>query len=438
MELNHVVIVGAGYVGGCTAAVMAQFCPEITFCVVDISECRIAAWNSLILPIYEPGLESIVSAVRGKNLFFSTNCRDAIAKSQMAIIAVNTPAGTSGRGYDLSAYETAAISIALHATNDMIVVEKSTVPVRTAERILHSMNANNTNGINFTVISNPEFLAEGTAIEDLTHPNRVLIGGDNPATDTLARLYLRWVPEERIIRTNIWSAELSKLASNAFLAQRISSINSLSSLCEKTGANINELAQVVGGDERIGSKFLKASLGFGGSCFKKDLLGLIYLCMHSGLPHVAKYWRAVLEMNEYQKSRFCDTILQTMFGTLRGKKIVMLGFAFKKNTSDFRESAAIDVAQFLIAEGAETIIYDPKVSLDSIDIKGIKVAGNPYTAAIGAHAIVITTEWDEFGGLDYQVIYKYMRSPAYIFDGRGILDLQALRDIGFTAYGIGQ
>ena len=446
--------IGAGYVGGPTMAIIAQKCPHIEVTVVDINKDRIARWNSGDLPVYEPGLDSVVRECSGKNLYFSTDVEKAILESEIIFLSVNTPTKTyglgAGRAADLKYVERCARKIAEVAKGDKIVVEKSTLPVRTAQSIKKILTANS-DGRNFQILSNPEFLAEGTAIQDLEFPDRVLIGGDQNnegqvAVNTLVDIYKNWVPADKIITTNLWSSELSKLTANAFLAQRISSINSISALCEATGANVNEVAHAIGRDSRIGEKFLKASVGFGGSCFQKDILNLVYLCEHFGLPEVATYWNGVIEMNDYQKNRFTRNVLSELFNTASDKKIALLGFAFKKDTNDTRESAAIYVGKDLLEERAELAIFDPKVqesqiradlNLDKKDTNVI-VYKDPYEAAEGAYAILIMTEWDQFKDLDFEKIYRGMRKPAFIYDGRNILDLESLKAIGFKAIGIGQ
>ena len=457
MVLSHfmkVCCIGAGYVGGPTMAVIAQKCPHIEVTVVDINEDRIAEWNSDQLPVYEPGLDAVVQECRGKNLFFSTDVDKAILESEMIFLAVNTPTKTygigAGRAADLRYVENCARQIAKVAQGDKIVVEKSTLPVRTAESIKHILTAN-AKGRNFQILSNPEFLAEGTAIQDLESPDRVLIGGDptkegQDAVAQLVSIYENWVPREKIITTNVWSSELSKLTANAFLAQRISSINAISALCEATGANVDEVAHAIGTDERIGPKFLKASVGFGGSCFKKDILNLAYMCEHFGLQEVADYWNSVIEMNDYQKKRFSANVLSHLFNTVSHKKIALFGFAFKKDTNDTRESAAISIASDLLAETANVVIFDPKVSEAQIrkdlgvaeDNEKVCIAKDPYEAAEEADAILVLTEWDMFKTLDFTKIYNNMRKPAFIYDGRNILDIEALRQIGFDAQSIGR
>ena len=447
--------IGAGYVGGPTMAMIALKAPDIEVRVVDMNAARIAAWESDTLPIYEPGLDEIVKKVRGKNLHFSTDVKGAITAADIVFVAVNTPTKSygvgAGRAADLRFIESVARTIAECATAPKIIVEKSTIPVKTAETIKDILAANG-RGIKFQVLSNPEFLAEGTAVADLHNPDRVLIGGErtpegNTAVAALCDVYARWVPRDRIITTNLWSSELSKLVANAFLAQRISSINSISALCEATGADVDEVANAIGRDSRIGPKFLKASVGFGGSCFQKDILNLVYLCEHFGLPEVAAYWEAVVKMNDWQKHRFTGRIVRALYNSVADKKIAVLGFAFKKDTNDTRESAAIAVCRDLIAEQARVTVYDPKVPADEIrrDVLGkgvdsplLTVATSPYEASVGAHALAIATEWDEFKTLDYAKIYGGMTKPAFIFDGRNILDLQKLRDIGFRAWGIGK
>lgn len=446
--------IGAGYVGGPTMAMIAHKCEAHTVTVVDVNEARIAAWNSDVLPIYEPGLDRIVKSARGKNLFFSTDVDTAIREAEMIFMSVNTPTKTygvgAGRAADLRYIEKCARKIAEVSEGDKIVVEKSTLPVRTAESIKRILESN-ARGRKFQILSNPEFLAEGTAIADLEAPDRVLVGGDQSpegfaAIEKLVEVYATWVPREKIITTNIWSSELSKLTANAFLAQRISSINAISALCEATGANVDEVAHAIGTDSRIGSKFLKSSVGFGGSCFQKDILNLVYLCEHFGLPDVAAYWNSVIEMNDYQKHRFARRVVSTLFNTVSDKKIAVLGFAFKKDTNDTRESAAIYICSDLLEEQASLSIYDPKVSADQIhwDLgtnaqdPRVTICNDAYEATHEAHAVLFLTEWDAFKTLDFQKIYDGMHQPAFLFDGRNLLDLQALRRIGFAASGIGQ
>ncbi len=436
-------------------AMIALKAPHIEVRVVDMNAARIAAWQSDTLPIYEPGLDEIVRKTRGRNLHFSTDVAGGIQAADIIFVAVNTPTKTygvgAGRAADLRFIESVARTIAEHANGPKIIVEKSTIPVKTAETIKDILAANS-RGFTFEVLSNPEFLAEGTAMADLDAPDRVLIGGERTpggevAARTLADVYAHWVPRDRIILTNLWSSELSKLVANAFLAQRISSINSISALCEATGADVDEVANAIGKDSRIGPKFLKASVGFGGSCFQKDILNLVYLCEHFGLPEVASYWDGVVKMNDWQKRRFANRIVRSLFNTVADKRIAVLGFAFKKDTNDTRESAAIAVCRDLLAEQARVVVYDPKVPAHEIvhDVLGkgreeprLTVAASAYEAALGAHAIAIVTEWDEFKSLDYARILAGMQQPAFLFDGRNIVDLARLRSLGFRAFGVGK
>lgn len=451
MTTKKILCIGAGYVGGPTMAVIADRCPQYQITVVDLNEKRIAAWNSDELPIYEPGLEEVVARCRNRNLFYSTDIPKGIREADIIFVSVNTPTKTfgcgAGRAADLQYLEKTARAIVEYADEGKIVVEKSTLPVRTAQamsRILHS----NPKGLKFQIISNPEFLAEGTAINDLENPDRVLIGGmETPegqrAIEEVVAIYANWVPRERIITTNLWSSELTKLVSNALLAQRVSSVNSISALCEKTEANINEVTAAAGRDSRIGAKFLKASIGFGGSCFKKDILNLVYLCGYYGLPEVAEYWEQVVRMNDYQARRFVGNMLAAMFNTVADKKIAILGFAFKANTGDTRESPAIAVCCQLLEEHARLRIHDPKAlgnaRLDLEDAEGdISYCEDPYDAVKGAHAIALLTEWDSFRKLDFRRIYDLMEKPAFLFDGRNLLDHQKLYEIGFNVYPIGQ
>lgn len=462
--VKSICCIGAGYVGGPTMAVLALKNPEIKITVVDVNQERINAWNDTnldLLPVYEPGLAEIIAKTRNVNLFFSTDVDQAIDEAEMIFISVNTPTKTYGVGKgmaaDLKYIELCARQIARVATSPKIVVEKSTLPVRTASTI-KTILKNSENNVAFEILSNPEFLAEGTAISDLLNPDRVLIGGDyhtnqgKQAINTLVSIYENWVPNNKIITTNIWSSELSKLTANAFLAQRISSINAMSAICEATEANIDEVAYAIGKDSRIGEKFLKASVGFGGSCFQKDILNLVYIAQSFGLNEVAAYWEQVILMNNYQKKRFARKIVSEMFNTVSGKKIALLGWAFKKDTNDSRESAAIDIANYLIEEQAELHIYDPKVTpqqilsdlervtnlpIDQLSSK-ITIHSNSSEIFQKAHAVVILTEWDAFKSYDYEAIKKQMFEPAFLFDGRNILDPTKIKQIGFQYYGIGK
>jgi len=448
---RNILCIGAGYVGGPTMAVIALKCPGYRIEVVDIDEERIQQWNSDDIPIYEPGLEEIVKQVRGKNLFFTTGIANGIKQADIIFVSVNTPTKTFGEGAgmasDLQYWEETAHTIIENANNDKIIVEKSTLPVRTAEAMERILKASN-RGIKFEVISNPEFLAEGSAVEDLLEPDRVLIGAHQTpegreAEKEIVDLYAHWVPRENIITTNLWSSELSKLVANAFLAQRISSINAVSALCEKTDADVSEIAYAVGSDSRIGRKFLNASVGFGGSCFKKDILNLVYISRSYGLTEVADYWEMVVSMNEHQKSRFVQRIVKEMFNTVAGKKIALLGFAFKANTGDTRESPAIDITKKLLEERAIVSITDPKALKHAkIELKGIDqnvlYEPDPYKAAEEASAIALMTEWEQFKTLDYERIYQSMKKPAFIFDGRNILNHKHLYEIGFNVYPIGK
>ena len=453
-QVSNICCVGAGYVGGPTMSVIASKCPEIRIDIVDINEERISEWNSDKLPIYEPRLDQIVKEARGRNLFFSTNIEEAIVDADIIFISVNTPTKTYGHGAnraaDLKYVEAVARSIAESAKTPKIVVEKSTIPVRTAEAIRSVFDAYG-DSLNHQVLSNPEFLAEGTAVSDLENPDRVLIGGEQTpegleAIETLASIYNSWVPSEKIIKTNLWSSELSKLVANAFLAQRVSSINSISALCEKTEADVDEVALAIGADTRIGPKFLKASIGFGGSCFEKDILNLVYLCEHFGLPEVAQYWESVLNINNWQKKRFADNVVDSFFNTINDKVIAVLGFAFKKDTNDTRKSPAIDICKRLLEERATLNIYDPKVESEKIfqnlesnnQHSRVNICSNSIETFQNANAILILTEWDEFKQIDFTKAFEVMKKPAWIFDGRNILDHQELKTIGFEVKAIGK
>ena len=456
--------IGAGYVGGPTMAMIAKQCPQIPVHVVDLNQKRIDAWNSDELPIYEPGLDEVVREARGRNLTFSTRVDEAITEADIIFISVNTPTKTfgigAGRAANLEFIEKCARQIARNASGHKIVVEKSTLPVRTAEAVKRILTSECSDAT-FDVLSNPEFLAEGTAIDDLLDPDRVLIGGESTdAIETLCSVYAEWIPRDRILTTNLWSSELSKLTANAFLAQRVSSINAISALCEATGADVDEVARAIGSDSRIGPKFLKASVGFGGSCFQKDILNLVYLCEHFGLREVANYWEQVVVMNDYQKRRFSEGIVKTMFNTVSDKKIGVWGFAFKKDTNDTRESAAIYICRDLLRERARLFVHDPRVPEQQMRDDLIYACRNPdgqvsegdlwliennltvvndcYEAADDAHAIAVLTEWDEFKAINFNRVYGMMHRPSFLFDGRNLLDQQKLTDIGFEFHAIGR
>jgi len=448
---KKILCIGAGYVGGPSMAMIAYKCPDYLVTVVDINQERIKAWNSKELPVYEPGLDEIIQKTRGKNLFFAQDIAAQIQENDIIFVSVNTPTksfGTgAGKAADLQYLEKTARQILEHAKSSKIVIEKSTIPVKTAlamERILSSGKGK----ITFDVLSNPEFMAEGTAIRDLENPERVLIGSRETKSGLKARaalidIYSRWVPREKILTSNIWSSELSKLVANAFLAQRVSSINAISALCEKADADITEVARAIGMDSRIGSKFLNAGIGFGGSCFKKDILNLAYLCSHYGLQQIADYWESVIKINDYQQERFIANILSSMFNTLAEKKICILGFSFKADTGDTRESPAINVVRHLLAEQAQIIISDPKAlknaEADFQQTKGkISLVEDPYRAAAGCHALAILTDWDIYKKLNYKKIYNSMVKPAFLFDGRNIIDHQKCYKIGFNVYPIGK
>lgn len=431
--------------------------------VVDLSQKQIDAWNSDSLPIYEPGLPEVVSECRGRNLFFSTDIDGEIKRADIVFISVNTPTKTmgigAGRAANIKNCELCARKIAEVSESGKIVVEKSTVPVRTAQAVRRVLECND-KGLKFQVLSNPEFLAEGTAMDDLKAPDRVLIGGVQDedgikAAETLVSVYANWVPREQILTTNLWSSELSKLVANAFLAQRVSSINSISALCEATGADVSEISRAVGIDQRIGRRFLNSSIGFGGSCFQKDILNLVYLCETYGLHECAEYWNQVIVMNDYQKKRFTEKMVSSMFNTVTGKKIAILGYAFKKDTGDVRETPSMFVVRDLVLEQAKIHVYDPQVSREDMWIemdytcgmsekthpgleKAVTTSPDAYSACDGAHAFAVLTEWDEFKTLDFERIYKGMAKPAFVFDGRNILDHAKLREIGFEVHAIGK
>ncbi|MFQ5673254.1 MAG: nucleotide sugar dehydrogenase [Nitrospinales bacterium] len=448
---KKILCIGSGHVGGPTMTVIADKCPDYKVTVVDISEPRITAWNSDKLPIFEPGLKERVERVRGKNLFFSTEIDREIDAADIIFVSVNTPTKTYGKGAgkaaDLQYVEQTARRIKENSRSPKIVVEKSTVPVRASEaieRILHS----GANSIQFEILSNPEFLAEGTAIRDMENPDRVLIGAtDTPsgkqALQELMDIYLRWVPREKLITTNLWSSELSKLVANAFLAQRISSINSIASLCECTGADITEVSNAVGRDRRIGSQFMRAGAGFGGSCFRKDLASLVYLCEYYGLYDVAQYWEQVNTINDYQMERFVDHITRAMFNTLVDKKLAIFGFAFKPDTGDTRDAPAFYICKRLLEEKARLCITDPHALANARkDLQGLEgqvdFESDLYKAAENAHAIVLITEWDVFKTLDYRRIHETMQKPAFLFDGRNHLDHQDLFQTGYNVYPVGK
>jgi UDPglucose 6-dehydrogenase len=448
--IERILCIGAGYVGGPTMSVIAKHCPDVEVVVADINPERVAAWQSGHPPIFEPGLQDVVRASLGRNLRFTADVEREIGRAEMVFVSVNTPTKTfgqgAGRAADLQHWEKTARSILQHARRPVIVVEKSTLPVRTAEA-MERIFRNRRPDQRFEVLSNPEFLAEGTAIADLEHPDRVLIGGaETPAGQAAVRelveIYARWVPRDRILTANVWSAELSKLAANAFLAQRVSSVNAIAAICEQTGADILSVAKAIGTDRRIGPEFLRAGVGFGGSCFQKDILNLAYLCEQHGLPEVARYWEAVVAMNQHQKERFVHRMVRVMFNTLAGKRIAVFGFAFKANTGDARESPAIRICQELLAEQAQVCITDPQALEGARQVfasaEGVTFEPDPYKAADGAHAIALLTDWSEYRALDYRRLQAGMERPAFLFDGRNLLDPEELHQIGFNVYSIGR
>lgn len=449
--IKNILGIGAGYVGGPTMAVIAKHCPGVRVVVADVNAERVAAWSSGEPPIYEPGLKEVLRTCLGRNLEFTADLISAIPEADLIFVSVNTPTKSFGRGAgkaaDLQFWEKTARSIRQHAQGHTIVVEKSTLPVRTAEameRILKSGNG----AARFDILSNPEFLAEGTAIADLEQPDRVLIGGaetaeGHEAIQHLVDVYANWVPRERILTSNVWSAELSKLAANAFLAQRVSSINAVSAICERTGANVLEVTRAIGSDRRIGPNFLRAGVGFGGSCFQKDILNLVYLCEQHGLEEVARYWESVVALNHYQKRRFVERMIRAMFNTLAGKRIAVFGFAFKADTGDTRDSPAIQVCRELLAEHAYVHVTDPQAlpaaRLELADCgPRVSFEADPYAAAKGAHAIALLTDWREYRELDYERLYASMEKPAFVFDGRNLLDVERLYAIGFNVYSTGR
>ncbi len=469
MKIKNICCIGAGYVGGPTMAVIADKCRNIQVNVVDVNNKRIQEWNSedlSKLPIYEPGLAEIVKRCRGSNLHFSKEIEKNIKNADMIFISVNTPTKKDGIGAgkasDLTFIEKAAREIAKFSNSHTIIVEKSTLPVRTADTIKQILKSSKNNldkslgnTSTFDVLSNPEFLAEGSAINDLNDPDRILIGGEShEAINSLKEIYLNWVSPSKIITTNLWSSELSKLAANAFLAQRVSSINSLSALCEESGANINEVKKAIGSDKRIGNDFLNQGPGFGGSCFKKDILNLVYLCEFYGLKEVASYWEKVLEINEWQKSRILKIIFQKLFGTITSKNIAIFGFSFKANTNDTRESPSIEICKNLIKEGAILKIYDPRVMPNQIekDLEGYEKGNideeyssgswnyydNVYESTKNADAIIILTEWNEFNNLDWYLISKNMRSPSWLFDTRSTQNIEKAKKYGINLWCLGK
>ena len=450
--MSNILCIGAGYVGGPTMAMIAKNCPEHKITVVDINQERIDCWNSDDLPIYEPGLLDVVRLARGRNLFFQTDVAQAITDAEIIFVSVNTPTKMFGEGAgkaaDLQFWEKTARDILDNCRKpNVIVVEKSTLPVRTAEAMAKIFQLGKSS-TKFSVVSNPEFLAEGTAIEDLTNPDRVLIGGEQneigrKAAETVAELYAHWVPRENILLTNVWSSELSKLVANAMLAQRVSSINSISALCERTEADIEEVSKAIGMDTRIGAKFLEASIGFGGSCFSKDILHLSYLCEYYELPEVADYWASVVHINKWQIDRFFQKILHEQFDTLAGKTITMLGFAFKQDTGDTRDSPAIQLCKKLLGEHAKVRIHDPKAIENArIDLKemqgDVSFEEDVYKALEGAHVLALVTQWAEYRELDFERIYNKMVKPAFVFDGRNHLEHEKLFEIGFNVFPLGK
>ena len=471
-DIKRVCCIGAGFVGGPTMAVIADKCNELIINVVDNNEERIKLWNSKNLnklPIFEPGLDKIIKRCRDKNLFFSTNVEKEISLADLIFISVNTPTKEKGLGAgkasDLKWVEACSRQVAANAKGHTIVVEKSTLPVKTAEVIKNILKSKNlekdkTSNLTFDVLSNPEFLSEGTAIKDLENPDRVLIGGNNKkAILALNAIYLNWIPQKKILHTNIWSSELAKLTANAFLAQRVSSINSIGALCESTGANIREVSRAIGSDSRIGPKFLDAGPGFGGSCFKKDILNLVYLCQFYNLNEVASFWESVVELNNWHQSRISNLIVKKLFGTVTGKKLYVLGFSFKENTNDTRESASIKICKDLLNEGAILLINDPKVNPEQIEsdlkIKQNKFILNSDTGNYsindgswcfvkdiskgfkGVDAVIVLTGWEEYQNIDWQDVANKMRQPSWVFDARSVISTIEIKKNNLNFWQIG-
>ncbi|GLI66104.1 hypothetical protein VaNZ11_009710, partial [Volvox africanus] len=471
MDIRKVACIGAGYVGGPSMSCLAYKCPDVTVTVIDISPERVAAWNSDDLPLYEPGLLEVVKSARGRNLFFSTDAQKHLAEADLIFVCVNTPTKLTGVGAGKAAtfgfWEAAArlIAASCQGCGPKIIAEKSPVPVKTAQAMSRVLSGCQ-DGVKtrFEVISNPEFMSAGTAIQDCLNPDRVLIGGgETPegqaAVESLARLYRRWVPSERVLSMGLWSSELAKLAANAFLAQRVSSINAISALCEETGADVEQVSHAIGTDSRISPRFLAAGCGFGGPALQKHVLNLVYICESLGLTQVAQYWQQVVDMNDWIKARFVRRVITSMFNTIRGKRIAVLGFAYKANTTDTRDTAAIDVCRGLLLDGAALSVYDPKVDPEQIhldmclprgslehprrqhttvSLATVDVARSAYDACRGAHGLCVLTDWPEFRSLDFQAIYASMMKPAFVFDGRGALDQRGLREIGFVVYALGK
>ena len=468
-KIKNICCIGAGYVGGPTMAVIAYKCKNIRVNVVDSNQQRIDAWNDedlKKLPIFEPGLDKIISETRNKNLFFSTNVEKNISKADLIFISVNTPTKNKGLGAgkasDLRWVEICARQVEKYSVGHTIVVEKSTLPVRTAEVIQKILDksqdefAKTATSKTFDILSNPEFLSEGNAIKDLLEPDRILIGGrDKEPINQLSEIYENWVPKDKILLTNVWSSELAKLASNAFLAQRISSINSISAICEKTGADIQQVSKAIGTDLRIGSKFLNSGPGFGGSCFKKDILNLVYLSEYFGLPEVSQYWMGVVSINQWQRRRIFELIVSKLFGTITGKKIGILGFAFKANTNDTRDSSAIQICKDLLNEGSHLIIYDPKVTkaqieedlsykyenfdeINHFEKNSLKVVNNIYDVFNNTDCVVVMTEWSDFYDIDWNLASKNMRKPGWVFDTRNILDHSKVKKSGLNLWVVGK
>lgn len=432
--MSDICVIGTGYVGLVTGVCFADLGNRVH--CLDINNDRISKLKQNVMPIYEPGLEEIVERnVKAGRLFFTTDYPEALKNAEFAFIAVGTPSGVDGEA-DLQYVRDAAEKIAEVVDHAIIAVNKSTVPVGTGDWVAEIITKKRGGRkLDFSVVSNPEFLREGSAISDFMNPDRVVLGSlEKAAAEKVATLYASL--RAPILITDLRTAEMIKYASNAFLATRISFINEIANICDELGADVREVADGMGLDKRIGRSFLDAGLGWGGSCFPKDVKALAHMAvLHNTQPQLLQ---AVMDINRNQRRRVVYRLRKVLGGSLSDKVIGVLGLSFKPNTDDMREAPAVEIIHLLENEGAKIQAYDPQAGENAMkELPGINLCDDPYKMAEGADALVLATEWNEFKQLDFERIYHLMRTPVLV-DGRNLWDSARLRKLGFTYFGIGQ